>query len=298
MSPGNRGKYVDVSDRSLLSIEGADGLDLLQRISTNDVSKLKVGEHVQTVLTNEKGRIVDLVTVLRRAGNSILLCGHSKGGRQLKDWMDRFIVMEDAKTFLLNGEKNQFLIFDFREDGLNPYLDDFITCTVHLNHKGESTLLVVLDTHFRSRVEKAFAEYGLHSVPARDYEVYRINHAIPEHPNELSEQFNPHEVGLDYLVDYTKGCYVGQEVIARLDTYRKVQKHLRRFELSFQPQDLPAELHSERDESAGMITSCIQDPTHHGRFLALGLLNSQLLREEVASLTIENPSKNMAKLLD
>ncbi len=57
-------------------------------------------------------------------------------------------------------------------------------------------------------------------------DAYKIENGIPSDPNELNDLYNPHEAKLIDLVDFKKGCYIGQEVIARLDTYDKVQKHL------------------------------------------------------------------------
>ncbi|MDH3590818.1 MAG: aminomethyltransferase, partial [Planctomycetota bacterium] len=51
-------------------------------------------------------------------------------------------------------------------------------------------------------------------------------------PNEINENHNPWEVGLDDAISLNKGCYVGQEVIARLKTYDKVQRRLRRVRLT------------------------------------------------------------------
>jgi len=58
------------------------------------------------------------------------------------------------------------------------------------------------------------------------YNIYRIENGVPSAPNELNDEFNPLEAGLDDLIDFNKGCYIGQEVIARLQTYNKVQKKL------------------------------------------------------------------------
>ena len=54
----------------------------------------------------------------------------------------------------------------------------------------------------------------------------RVSFGIPEYGPELGEPFNPLEAGLIGSVDFTKGCYIGQEVVARLDSYKKVQKYL------------------------------------------------------------------------
>jgi hypothetical protein len=54
----------------------------------------------------------------------------------------------------------------------------------------------------------------------------RIHRGLPVMDKEITEEYNPHEVGLHPFINFDKGCYIGQEVIARLDTYQKVQRQL------------------------------------------------------------------------
>jgi folate-binding protein YgfZ len=58
------------------------------------------------------------------------------------------------------------------------------------------------------------------------YNIFRVEQGLPIAPNELNDEYNPLETALDELIDFNKGCYIGQEVIARLQTYSKVQKKL------------------------------------------------------------------------
>ena len=58
------------------------------------------------------------------------------------------------------------------------------------------------------------------------YGIYRIEQGLPLAPNELNDVYNPQEAGLIDYVDFDKGCFIGQEVIARLQNYDKVQKRL------------------------------------------------------------------------
>ena len=57
-------------------------------------------------------------------------------------------------------------------------------------------------------------------------ETLRIMQALPAAGHEIIDEFNPHEIGLYPFINFEKGCYVGQEVIARLDSYDKVQRQL------------------------------------------------------------------------
>ncbi len=68
--------------------------------------------------------------------------------------------------------------------------------------------------------------FDFNLIGEKAYEVYRIEQGIPVAPNELNDNYNPHESKLLNAVSFRKGCYIGQEVIARLETYEKVQKYL------------------------------------------------------------------------
>src|SRR5512135_2695571 len=103
-------RYFDVSRRDLLELEGKDGLDFLQRVSTNDVLKLGIGEHVQTALTNDKGRLFDIASVFRTSETSLFLSGQRMEGSALELWLRRYIVMEDIHLTSISHDFSQFLI--------------------------------------------------------------------------------------------------------------------------------------------------------------------------------------------
>src|SRR5579864_7909625 len=81
-----------------IAATGQDAIDLLHRMSTNDLLPLigRAGSGTQTVLTTEKGRIIDLVTVLSHGKDALLI---TSGGREeeIIEWMNKFVIMEDAK---------------------------------------------------------------------------------------------------------------------------------------------------------------------------------------------------------
>lgn len=204
------GGFFERAGRTILNLRGADVKDFLQRMSTNDMSKVDT-EPVRTALITEKAKIVDVVTVLKKEGqNSYLLCGVSTDPAITKSWLERFVIMDDV------------------------VVDDVTSEYRHLVHPGSV-----------SRPENPVGElhfvdaWGLHLIiplkaGAQDLgrtdtgqiEAYRVEKGIGDWPTELSAEYNPLEAGLGDIVSWTKGCYVGQEVIARLDTYKKLQKIL------------------------------------------------------------------------
>ena len=66
----------------------------------------------------------------------------------------------------------------------------------------------------------------MREMDSESYEVFRISAGVPAHGPEFGEEVNPLEAGLWDAVSFTKGCYVGQEVVARLNTYEKVKRYL------------------------------------------------------------------------
>lgn len=267
--------YIDVSDRALLALEGRDGLDLLQRITTNDVAKLRIGEHAETIFTDGKGRIVDVAVVFRTSETSLILAGRSKGSAQLGQCIARYIVMEDITFKPMDNGWVQFLIFDIKKHDLSPLMNESNGLFSKLKYGNEDQMLCVVDNQVKEKFEAGLAEMGCKRAQAVEYEQFRISHRIPSYPNELCDRFNPLEVGLIDLVSFTKGCYVGQEVIARLDTYQKVHRGLRQIELSAEPRSLPVELLREGGERAGTMTSCIRLASPEQKILGLALLDDR-----------------------
>ena len=68
--------------------------------------------------------------------------------------------------------------------------------------------------------------HHVRQIQSETFDMIRIEQGIPFYGKEITDQVNPLEAGLNRFVSFTKGCYIGQEVIARLDTYAKLQKKL------------------------------------------------------------------------
>jgi folate-binding protein YgfZ len=116
------------------------------------------------------------------------------------------------------------------------------------------------------------------------YEMLRIHRGLPMMEKEITDEYNPHEVGLFPFINFEKGCYIGQEVIARLDTYQKVQRQLAgvKFEMN-DPDDklfaaTPAPIYAG-EQLIGQLTSACFSPGHQS---GLGLA---VIRKQFAAST-------------
>ena len=101
----------------------------------------------------------------------------------------------------------------------------------------------------------------------------RVERGIPAFGKELTEDYNPHEANLVHHVSFSKGCYIGQEVIARLQTYKKVSKYL--VGLRWRGDGLePGSFLAHGGKRVGIVTSVARVP-HTGANVGLGYVRKQ-----------------------
>jgi folate-binding protein YgfZ len=114
---------------------------------------------------------------------------------------------------------------------------------------------------------------GAGALPAGDQalERLRVDSGVPALGHELSEDQNPWEAALDQAISLTKGCYTGQEVVARLNTYKKVQRRLAGLALDGEEIPKVGSPVFQGDRPMGQVTSSAPSP-RDGKPVALALL--------------------------
>ena len=226
----------------LIKCTGTDVLDLLQRMSTNNVSDLQDFQQTPTILTTENGRIIDILYLFSLNSSVYIICSPNNEDKVIY-WLEKYTFMEDARfqsispqnTFIqIAGPKARDLIKTaFESDSLVTY-NDVLTCkskTIHawainLKINSNPTYLIITSNTEGAKTWKLFTEFGAIPVGFQAFEISRVLAGIPALGKEITEKTNPLEIGAIGAIDFAKGCYIGQEVIARLDTYKKVQKRL------------------------------------------------------------------------
>jgi len=273
----------DISNYGIIELKGKDALDFLHRITTNAVKDLQKENIIDTIFTTEKGRIIDYTSLLNFE-DFYLLIGSLENQEKVMKWIDKYVIADDVKQNNINGK---YTIFEL----LGPQAASFImqVCGNIINNIQPNTFKIINSEGIifflakmiaENRIEKYWiiaeptngqqlvkfmvehkGPFDFSLIGEESYEMYRIEQGIPSAPHEINDQYNPHEAGIISKVSFTKGCYIGQEVIARLDTYDKVQKHLKGVFLSenIDPAaagDQPINLFSQ-DKEAGTITSLV-----------------------------------------
>jgi len=297
---------------ALLELQGKDALDFLNRITTNDLKNLPQNNFARTIFTTEKGRILDRVFVLN-LGEKQLLIGNSGTQHKLSSWIQRYIIMDDvrvmevnrqlavieitgpqAKSFmtLLCGEQCK----EFRGNEIRFLtLEDFsFNVLSNSNFPETESFYIVAHQSYAVKLiqyaqqNKGIFDFGLVGEDA--YEIYRIEKGILTE-KELNDQFNPHEAKLLDEVSFTKGCYIGQEVIARLATYDKVQKYLVGFLFSSSPSsDIEFTILDDENKEIGTVnSSCFSISMK--KTIGLGYLKKDFITENKQLKAVGKNSK-------
>ena len=258
-------------DSGILLLTGEDARDLLNRLSTNLIDPdAPAGEVAVTVLTSDRGRIVDLVYVIHCGDHQIMLT--SPGQQQnVIDFLDKYTIMEDLEVeditertslLRLTGPDAADILGQVSDDGIlavEPPTDPD-------DPERPPTRYLLADD--AARIAADLAAAGAVVISAQTAETLRISQGRPAYGSEMSDTYNPLEAGLIGAIDFHKGCYIGQEVIARLDTYHKVQKYMVSLDFDADPAQAGAlpgsRLLNDEGAAMGLVTSATVVPSPEG----------------------------------
>ncbi len=237
-----RAVYLPLADSGYLRVGGEDRRDWLQRQTSNDVRLLTARRAVRTVLTSPTARILDVLLLLdegEHIGVAPLPGRHAATLRYLRGrifFMDKVTVSDASATvrqWLLEGPQAAAALA--RLDLPTPTAVDEVTTGEVAGHAvrvvaqpgiGGLAYRVLVPTEGAEAFQQGLKRADVPEVPAATYEVLRVEAGLPAVGHELTEDFVPLEVGLEDLLSENKGCYPGQEVIARQITYDKIARRL------------------------------------------------------------------------
>lgn len=290
-------KDVVVIDRPYfeqIRIFGSDRVDLLHRLTTNDLRTLKPGEGQINIFTNEIGRIVDRVTLFKFE-NEIRLLINASNIKKINDWIGKYIFIEDVKTEILSttgalsifGPMSSELIsklFDLKVDDLadNHFQEINSLQIARTGELGIPGFNLITDSDSLEKLwDRLLVEgeqFELKPMGEQAYEVLRIEAGWPVYGKDFDDGINPHEARMLPYVNFDKGCYIGQEVVARLDTYEKVQKYLMGILLEGIAAPNEKDTIFMSDQKVGYLTSV----THSfdlNKNIALGYVQTKFIEE-------------------
>lgn len=218
-------------------VRGQDPQGFIQRQTTNDVQQLAPDRSQVTVLTSATARILDVwrlvpepdgIGIITLPGRGALTARYLQGRIF---FMDKVTVADESAAWTqieLAGPEVAPLLAPLGLDAL-PAPDQIVQAsingaTLRAIGQGETCLLLVPAPH-TDAVIAGLIEGGAVEIAPDAYAVLRVENGIPG-PRELTEDYTPLEARLDAAVSLSKGCYTGQEVLARQINYDKITRRL------------------------------------------------------------------------
>jgi tRNA-modifying protein YgfZ len=234
---------VAARKRAFVRVAGPDAAEYLQRLVSNDVEALPVGDACPALLLTAKARVIAPLVVWRRDEDDFLVLTEPELGAAVRALLTRMRLR--ARCEVDSEEHSSVLVFGAAEG----FASDFPGAVEALDSGLEPT------------------------IDADELERRRIEAGVPRWGRELDDRILPAEAGLDAThISFSKGCYPGQEPVARLHYRGKTNRGLRVLELHDVP-EYDAELVHD-GKVVGRVTSAARRPD--GTVVALAYVRAEV----------------------
>lgn len=287
--------FGDRSELGILKISGESRLDLIHRMSTQDVKGLKSGEGAATVLTTDIGRIIDRL-IIYASSKAVYALTSEKNADNIARYLMRFVFFQDdfhledlsAKTAVLavyGPQAGKILaaaglpgddlpLHHWRQIKMAQLVGG-TAVTVYL-HRTDPIVgggyFVMCPAMEKASLQDHLLANGIVAADEAALDFLRIEAGLPRFGRELTRDYIPLEANLWDDVSFNKGCYTGQEIIARMESQGKLAKMLVKL-LPEAPVDSGTEL-TAQGKKVGSVTSSAVGPNGP---VALGFVKTAVL---------------------
>lgn len=290
---------LDLSFRSRVCLTGADRIRFLHGQVTNDVNGLRPGQGGYAALVNAKGRMQSDLNIYCLSDELLLDFELGLSG-SVAERLEKYIVADDVQVvdvasayglLSVQGPKSETIIsslelwpelpkkpFEHRKVEAADWGESYVMNHARTGSTGFDLFIpsvALQDALFRLITSAKAAEGSQCGWTA--LETARIEAGIPRYGADMDETNFPQECGIEaQAVSYTKGCYIGQEVLNRIHTMGHVNRQLRGLRLADSLSSLPAKGDKlfQSDKEVGYITSAVSSKAVRGN-IALALVRNE-----------------------
>jgi len=286
---------ADISHLGRLKITGKDRISFLNGLLTNDISQLKENAGQRSALLNSKARVLADLHLYAQPDSLLVDTGESSASH-VKEILDRFVITEDVQIqdstqdlvqVTVQGPKSSQAI----KEVLGIEAQDLIqleqktlgpSTIIARDRTGQSGYDIIMPTLEAEPVWHGFllkgGEIGLNPVGSQALEILRLEAGYPKYATDVDENTIILEAGFKDAINFNKGCYLGQEVVARATHIGRVNKQLVRLEVETKDSVSPRSKLMSNGREAGFITSAAFSPGLQ-RVVGLGYANREFAKE-------------------
>jgi folate-binding protein YgfZ len=234
---------IDISSRGRVEVSGTEAVQFLNGLVTNDVKALAEGAWMTAAFPNAQGRLLAFVRVINRK-TGFLFDMEAVTRERIFKTLERFTLAGDFRVADLTEElaalslqgtrAAEIISATFGSEAASVARGRVITASfnnkdvdvIRATHTGEDGFDLFVKAEHAASLFEALIAAGARAVGFEALETLRVEAGLPRHGVDMDETNVVLETGLDEAVSYTKGCYIGQEIIARIHWRGHVAKRL------------------------------------------------------------------------
>ena len=288
---------IDLSaSRGRIRVSGSEATMFLNGLITNDVKNLPENRWMPAVFPTVQGRLIGAVRVIRGSEPAFLIDTEIVSHEAVLKTISKFTLAGDFKVSDLTAETALLTlqgqgaaeilqkvfdpaVSDLPENGVVERAWRNVPVTIlRASHTGEDGFDIVIDSSHKAELQNALEAAGAQPIGEDTLEILRVEAGVARFGQDMDETNVVPETNLDNAVSYTKGCYVGQEIIVRIKHRGHPAKKLTamRFE-SDQQIEAGAVIRSTENQEIGRVTSAVISPKRGS--IGLGYVRYEYLAE-------------------
>jgi len=274
--------WLDLSTRGKIRVTGEDRARLLHAMTTQDVQALTPGQGCYAFFLNAQGRILGDVNIFCRE-DSFLLDTEPETRQKLYDHIDRYIIADDVTLLDVTGEMSTIAIEGPQAAAVLERLGAPLPEADYATRSWSGSIVARVSSTgargysiFMLPTKKAelIAALNIPEATPEEARTVRIEHGKPRYGEEITERYLVQETAQLNAVSFSKGCYLGQEIVERVRSRAQIHRVLRRLTIdATEPPPAGTKLKSGDADSAE-IASAIYSPAL-GKVAALAYVRTQ-----------------------
>jgi folate-binding protein YgfZ len=271
--------FFDLTGRAQIELTGSDRAKFLHNFCTNDINHLGDGEGCEAFVTSIKGRVLGHIFVFATA-DSLWIDSVPGADEALISHLDRYLITEDVTLTSRTAESAEFFLtgslaveslakmgIDAGSLPLNGHsvlgAGETFAAVRRVDWLNEPGFLLLFARDNMEQARNELTVAGILESEPETFEALRIESGVPLYGRDISDENLAQEVGRSKAaISFTKGCYLGQEPIARIDAMGHVNRQLCGLKLTSGPVPEPNSVvvADEGDKEIGRVTSAAVSP--------------------------------------
>lgn len=277
---------IDLTGRGHIRATGEDRARLLHAMTTNHIQQLKPGECAYAFFLTAQGRIIADVNVLC-TDDALLLDTEPAYRATVYQHLDKFIIADDVT---LEDETDAMCVFGLEGPRARHYLEQLgaaatpeanqwvawrSNVTAAISATGAEGYRLFAPAALRDEIHEWINGLGVPMATEEEWNTVRVENARPRYGADITDRQIPQETQIMRALHFSKGCYLGQEIVERVRSRGHVNRKLVQMEIDGDADQVTKQLTVDGRE-VGETTSAVWSPKR-GRIVALGYVRTEVI---------------------